>query len=158
MHRYKRPEPIIIPDSPKMNVISDNAVVPSNTADTIVTKKKDILEATIENEDKMSRGAKIWGWTKTFVFGTMSLLSCCCLCCGACGNIKGPRTIVKYDEEYEIEMSATEKKIVNAAEWATLAGVTYKAGPLCCCCCCGCCGLIGPAQGVVALGLMDKKR
>lgn len=135
--------------------IAENTVVPQDTA--VKVTSKNAKKGTAEKEFEMSRCRKIGRWIGTMTFGCLSLLTCCCFCCGACGKIRSPRTMVLYDDDDNPNQTETEKQMKNGLEWSMMATITLYAVPTCGCCGFGCCGLIGPMQATECISASKTK-
>lgn len=102
----------------------------------------------LDEEENMSNGKKVWRWIKTFVAGSIAIpMCCCCFCFGCCGKMKGPGTMVKYDDDDYNTLGDADKRSVHMADWAMTSHTTCTCVPMCCGCFCGGCGIIGPRQG-----------
>lgn len=117
-------------------------------------RKGNAMGRAAEAEDKMSRGRKIGRWVVTLLVGILTCPTCCC-CCGCFGSVRGPGSMVLYDEDYD-QASESDKKLVNASEWALVGTTALRCAPMCCGCCFGCCGVVGPMQAITALDAHKK--
>jgi hypothetical protein len=115
-------------------------------------KQSQLMIKVYLSEHEQNRGQRLKSWMRTLIVGCASAFTCCCCCCGFFGKMRGPQTIVKYDDPIYFEMSPSQREKLHMYEWATSGKIACKAFPLMCCCCCGICGEIGPIQGGMSLG------